>query len=190
MRQDRTSAIQASRTEPLILKVSGAAAFALLMILAAQIRIPLPFTPVPMTLQTFVAPLAGAFLGATWGAASMGLYLLLGLAGLQVFAAASSGIIFFSAPTAGYVLGFILAAAFVGRLTRDSFASSLRILLMLIGSHLLIFLCGVAGLCFNAGMTLQDAIAKGVLPFVVGDLLKIAASYPVLLGLLRYNSKI
>lgn len=190
MIHDRASAIQVSRTEPLLLKISGTVAFALFMILAAQIRIPVPFTPVPMTLQTFIAPVAGAFLGVIWGAASMALYLILGLAGLQVFAAASSGISFFAAPTAGYVLGFIAAAAFVGKLTRGNAPSPMRILLILIASHLLIFLCGIAGLCFNAGMTLQDAIAKGVIPFVAGDLLKIAASYPILLGLLRYNSRI
>ena len=81
--------------------------------IAAQIAIPLPFTPVPLTLQTFAVLLAGAALGSLRGVASMGLYALMGVVGVPWFAEGSSG---FSSASFGYILGFILAAFIVGRL--------------------------------------------------------------------------
>ena len=80
--------------------------------IAAQIAIPLPFTPVPLTLQTFAVLLAGAALGSLRGVASMGLYALMGVVGVPWFAEGSSG---FSSASFGYILGFILAAFIVGR---------------------------------------------------------------------------
>jgi biotin transport system substrate-specific component len=168
-----------SRAEKLLLKSFAAALFAFLTVLAAEVRIPLPFTPIPMTLQTFIAPLAGGFLGAIWGAGSMLLYMALGIAGLNVFAAASGGIDFFLAPSAGYVFGFVLSAFILGfvqnRTTNNSYT-----LIALIVSHVVIFTCGVAGLMWNAQMTASEAFAKGVAPFLIGDLFKISASFVVL----------
>src|SRR2546427_3722173 len=86
-----------------IAKVIGTLAFTLLTIVSAHIRIPLPFTPVPMTLQTFVVPLAGGFLGAAFGSLSMALYLALGMIGLNVFASAAPGLSFYLSPTSGYL---------------------------------------------------------------------------------------
>jgi biotin transport system substrate-specific component len=159
----------------------------LFTILSAQIRIPLPFTPVPMTLQTFVAPLAGAFLGPVWGAASMFVYLILGVVGMNVFAAAPSGVTFFAAPTAGYVLGFIAAALVLGCARERNFRP-LALFIALLLSHLAIFLFGVGGLILNAGMGVQEAIWKGVIPFLPGDVLKLAASYPLLFLFSRRNT--
>jgi biotin transport system substrate-specific component len=170
-----------SKTEGIALRALGAIALACLTILGAQVRIPLPFTPVPMTLQTFVVPLAGGFLGTFWGGASMLLYLVLGLTGLNVFAAASTGLGFFLAPTAGYLIGYFFAATLVG-FTRDHFRSNGILLAALILSHIVIYSCGVLGLSWNAGMTGPEAFAKGVAPFLVGDTIKIAASYLVLLS--------
>jgi biotin transport system substrate-specific component len=168
-----------SRMEKLLLKSFAAALFAFLTFLAAEIRIPLPFTPIPMTLQTFIAPLAGGFLGAIWGAGSMLLYMVLGIAGLNVFAAASGGVGFFLAPSAGYVFGFVIAAFILGfvqaRTTKNSYMLGGLIL-----SHLAIFACGVAGLMWNAQMTAAEAFAKGVAPFLIGDVFKISASFIVL----------
>jgi biotin transport system substrate-specific component len=168
-----------SQAEKLLLKSFAAALFAFLTFLAAEVRIPLPFTPIPMTLQTFIAPLAGGFLGALWGAGSMLLYMALGIAGLNVFAAASGGLGFFVAPSAGYVVGFVLSAFILGavqsRTTKNSY-----MLAGLVLSHLIIFACGVAGLMWNAQMTAGEAFAKGVAPFLIGDIFKISASFVVL----------
>lgn len=176
------------RSGTIIVKLSGALLFTLLTILSAQIRIPLPFTPVPMTLQTFVVPLAGGFLGASWGAGSMILYMILGIVGLHTFAAASSGMAFFFAPTAGYVSGFIVAAGWMGW-ARDRLRGPFQIFLALILSHLVIFACGVAGLLVNTSMDVTEAINKGVLPFLLGDAIKLPASYFVLLTYLKYWRK-
>jgi biotin transport system substrate-specific component len=134
-----------------------------------------------MTLQTFVAPLAGAFLGLAWGALSMMAYLLLGILGLSVFAAAPSGIIFFAAPTAGYLFGFIASALILGYATQRN-SSRWTLFIALLISHVSIFVFGVLGLMLNASMLPQEAFLKGVAPFLLGDVFKIAASYLLLLG--------
>jgi biotin transport system substrate-specific component len=175
-----------SASERIALKATGAAVFAFLTILSAQIRIPLPFTPIPMTLQTFVVPLAGAFLGATWGSVSMLLYLALGITGLNVFAAASPGLGFFLAPSAGYLVGFVLASAFVG-LISDRTERPYHLFLALFFSHVIIFTCGVTGLTLNAGMDLQSALQKGLYPFLIGDVIKTAASFVVLLSYFSFR---
>ena len=182
MRDEATFRVDGwNKAEGIALKAFGAIAFACLTILSAQIRIPLPFTPVPMTLQTFVVPLAGGFLGTLWGGASMLLYLGLGIVGLNVFASASGGLEFFLAPTAGYLVGYFFAATLVG-LARDLSRSNLLLLAALVLSHIVIFVCGVVGLVWNAGMSGAEAFTKGVAPFLVGDSIKITASFLVLLS--------
>jgi biotin transport system substrate-specific component len=160
-------------------KLIGTLAFTLLTIVSAHIRIPLPFTPVPMTLQTFVVPLAGGFLGVAFGSLSMLLYLALGLLGLNVFASATPGLALYLSPTAGYLIAYVFAAAIVGA-ARNS--RSWLLFLAIVSSHVFIFVCGVLGLMWNASMTLPEAFAKGVAPFVVGDALKIVASFLVLIS--------
>ena len=137
-----------------------------------------------MTLQTLVVPLAGGFLGAAWGSASMLLYLIMGLLGLNVFAAASGGFGFFLAPTAGYLIGFLLAAAIVGRAC-DLKGNGLLLFTALLLSHVVIFACGIGGLMMNANMSLQQAFVKGVSPFLIGDALKIVVSYSILFSYSR-----
>ena len=168
-----------SRTEKLFLKSFAAALFAFFTVLAAEVRIPLPYTPIPMTLQTFIAPLAGGFLGAAFGAGSMLLYMGLGIAGLNVFAAASGGMDFFLAPSAGYVFGFVLAASILGYV-QDRSTNNVHLLAALVFTHIVIFVCGVAGLMWNLNLSIQEAFAKGVVPFLIGDVFKISASYLVL----------
>jgi biotin transport system substrate-specific component len=151
--------------------------FALLTAAAAQWRIALPFTPVPITGQTFAVLLAGAALGWRLGAASQALYLALGAVGLPVFTEASGGIDTFAGATAGYLVGFVLAAAVVGRLAerKHDRRVSTAVSAFLAGS-LAIYVCGVAGLVVNAGMGWEEAVLKGVAPFVFGDLLKATAA--------------
>src|SRR5262245_52763921 len=92
--------------------------FALLTWAGAKVAVPLPFTPVPGTLQTLAVLLAGAMLGARAGAASQMAYLVMGLAGLPVFALPGAGPAYFLGPTGGYLVGFILAAWRHGSLPR------------------------------------------------------------------------
>lgn len=167
--------------ERAVLKSVGAALFAFLTILGAHIRIPLPFTPVPMTLQTLFVPLAGAILGAYWGTTSMLLYLVLGAFGLDAFAGGSGGAAFVFAPTAGYLVGFVLSSAMVGWITTHNPSKGIAFLALVLG-HVIIFTCGVMGLMVNAHFAFPEAFAKGVLPFLVGDSLKIVASFLFLLS--------
>lgn len=140
--------------------------------LTAQVVVPLPFTPVPLSLQTFSVLLVGAVLGSRRGAASMALYLLAGVAGVPWFSAHHSG---WSFPSFGYIVGYVAAAWLVGRLAERG--ADRQVLptagLMALG-NLVIYAFGVPGLMLATGMPLAKALLLGVLPFLIGDAVKIA----------------
>jgi biotin transport system substrate-specific component len=152
---------------------------ALLVALLAQVRIPLPFTPVPLTGQTFAVLLVGAALGSRRGLASLGLYTALGLVGLPVFAGGSSGTSALLGPTGGYLLGFIVSAYVIGLLAERGLERSLQTSLLpfLVGT-VLIYALGAGWLAFYVGPA--NAISKGILPFLLGDTFKIVAAALVL----------
>lgn len=151
--------------------VIGGAAF---VGLAAQIAIPLPFTPVPLTLQTFAVLLTGAALGSLRGVLSMLLYTIVGVAGVPWFAEGSSG---FSAPSFGYILGFIAAAFIVGRIAEQGATRSpMRTAGLMIVGNLVIYAIGVTWLAFALGVDIPTAVALGLTPFLIGDAVKIAAA--------------
>ncbi|MBI4972331.1 MAG: biotin transporter BioY, partial [Candidatus Omnitrophica bacterium] len=108
----------------------GVAVLVILTSLGAFVRIPLPFTPVPITLQTFFVLLSGAFLGSNLGAVTQLSYILLGVSGLPIFTAAGSGPLYLFGPTAGYLWGFVLASLFIGKFikySRDNFFLTLTL---------------------------------------------------------------
>jgi biotin transport system substrate-specific component len=145
----------------------------LLTALLAQVRLPLPFTPVPLTGQTFAVLLVGAALGPRRGLASMALYLLLGGLGLPFFAGGQGGLTYLAGPTLGYLAGFVLAAYVTGLLAERGLERSLRTsLLPFLAGTVVIYACGAGWLALSLGA--QKAFMLGILPFVVGDLLKIA----------------
>jgi biotin transport system substrate-specific component len=140
--------------------------------LAAQVSIPLPFTPVPITLQTFTVLLAGAALGPTRGAAGMLLYLAVGAAGFPWFAEGKSGV---ALASFGYIVGFVVAAAIAGALARRGADRSVpgTIGLMVVG-NLVIYAIGVPWLMAALGVDLSKGLEFGMTPFLIGDALKIA----------------
>jgi biotin transport system substrate-specific component len=149
--------------------VAGGAAF---VGLTAQVAIPLPFTPVPLSLQTFSVLLVGAVLGSRRGVASMALYLLAGVAGVPWFSQHQSGWAFASF---GYVVGFVLAAWLVGRLAeRGADRTVISTAGLMVLGNLAIYACGVSGLMGATGMGLERALLAGVVPFLIGDAIKIA----------------
>lgn len=149
--------------------------FALLTALAAQVRIPLPFTPVPVTGQTLAVLLAGAALGSRAGAASQGLYILLGLGGLPFFQGGNGGWEYATGPTLGYLVGFVIAAAAIGYLAeREQDRTIATALPAFLAGTAVIYVFGVAGLMVSLQTGLTDALVKGLVPFVIGDLLKVA----------------
>lgn len=142
--------------------------------LAAQVAIPLPFTPVPLTLQTGAVLLTVAALGSTRGLASMGLYLVAGMAGAPWFSDGAAGWHFASF---GYIVGFVLAAVVVGKLAeRGADRHVLKAAGLMVLGNLCIYAVGVPFLMAFAGMGLATALALGVLPFLIGDAIKIAVA--------------
>ncbi len=152
-----------------------------LMGLAAQIRIPLPWTPVPITGQTFGALALGATLGAEAGAGSVLLYLLLGTAGVPWFATAGSGWAYLAGPTAGYLAGFVLAAMAIGYCyERFSWTHRLSgLMALMLVADLLIFGCGLLWLGHVSGIWGFGLLSLGLLPFIPGELVKIPAAAAV-----------
>lgn len=155
-----------------VLLVTGGA---LLTAACAQIAIPLhPFSPVPITGQTFAVLLVGAALGPLRGLSSMALYVLLGLA-FPFYAGASSGVEVIVGATGGYLLSYPLAGAAVGTLAargwdRTPWGTAGA---FLVGSAV-IYGVGVPWLAAVAGFGAAEALTKGLLPFIVGDVLKAA----------------
>jgi biotin transport system substrate-specific component len=169
----------AARIPARIYDVCLVAGFSLIIAASAQVSIPLPFTPVPVTLQTFAVVVAGALLGSRRGAAAVLAYLAEGFAGLPVFSLGRAGIAHLLGPTGGYLVGFVAAAWLVGLLVERRFASTLfGALFVLVAGHLVPYATGVAWLSMSLG--LQRALLLGFVPFLVGDAFKVAASVGVL----------
>jgi biotin transport system substrate-specific component len=144
---------------------------ALFVAALAQVRIPLPFTPVPLTGQTFAVLLVGAALGSKRGAASLALYTTMGALGLPFFAGGASGLAYMSGPTLGYLVGFLAAAYVVGLLAERGLERSVRTSLVpFLAGTLVIYIFGAGWLAILFG--LEQALALGVLPFLIGDALK------------------
>ena len=146
--------------------------------LSAQLFITLPFTPVPLSLQTFSVLLTVAVLGSTRGLVSMALYAVAGMAGLPWFAPQQSGWAF---PSFGDVVGFVVAALVVGKLAeRGADRTPLRAVGLLVLGNLTIYAVGVPGLMMLAGVSLPKALALGVVPFLIGDAIKVAVAAALL----------
>jgi len=164
-----------------VLLVIGAAA---LTALAAQWEIHLPFTPVPVTGQTFAVLLTGAALGMTLGAAGQAVYVVAGAIGLPVYAGGEGGWDTASAQgSAGYLIGFIFAAGFVGFMAeRRQDRTFPTMFTAFIAGSFIIYAFGVAGLMILLDMTFTEAVVAGVVPFVLGDIIKAAAAGLLLPG--------
>lgn len=155
-------------------------AFAFATAVAAQIRVPVPGSPVPVTLQTAVVLLAGLRLGAHKGALSQAVYIAAGALGLPFFAgAAGAGVLV--GPTGGYLIGFVLAAwtaGFLGnrlanRRARSASTTLVATWVVTFVASLVVFIPGVTQLKLVTGATWQQAIAMGLIPFIIGDLVKV-----------------
>ncbi|RSS82038.1 biotin transporter BioY [Streptomyces sp. WAC06614] len=160
--------LPASRARDIALVVSGAA----LTGLAAQLSVPIPGSPVPVTGQTFAALLVGTALGARLGFLSLALYAVAGAAGVPWFAGGTSGA---TGASFGYVLGMLLAATVVGALARrGADRSVLRTAATMVLGSAIIYAVGVPYLMGATGMSLSAALAAGLTPFLIGDAVKAA----------------
>lgn len=159
---------------------------ALFIAASAQVAIPLPFTPVPLTGQTLAVLLTGAALGSSLGLASSALYFALALVGLPVLAPTAegthiSGSAVLAMPSLGYVVGFLAASYLVGRLAERGFTRTpLRTALAMVAGNVVIYVFGVAWLQHALGASWSNAIAWGATPFLTGDAIKVAIAAALL----------
>ncbi len=168
----RTFPRAASWLRDLILIMLGALFVAAL----AQVEIPLPFTPVPITGQTFGVLLVGAALGSKRGAASLASYLAMGVFGLPFFAGGAHGLSIVLGATGGYLIGFIVAAYVIGLLAERGLERNVHTsILPFLAGTIIIYACGVTWLAVVLG-SFSKALAAGLLPFLVGDAIKLVAA--------------
>lgn len=148
-----------------------AALFASLTAAVSFFKIPLPFTPVPITLQTLMVLLSGAMLGPSYGALAMIIYLLLGAIGLPVFAGGTSGIGDLLGPTGGFLLSFPIAAFVIGKLVKTKKLTTL-LFAMFVGT-LIIYIFGAIQGAFVTHLGLSAIFTGWILPFIIGDTIKL-----------------
>jgi len=173
-------------------KVTLALGMACLTGLAAQIKIALPWTPIPITGQTFAVLLSGVLLGMWWGGISQALYVTMGAVGVPWFSGGNSGYMFLLGPTGGYIIGFVFAALFIGYFA-DRYIRARKFIpmlaLMLFANFVLIYIPGMIQLGLWSHMitgvtpTLWQILLMGMIPFVVGDITKIAAAAAIATGI-------
>jgi biotin transport system substrate-specific component len=171
-----------------ILVVSGS----LLVAISARLAIPLPFSPVPITGQTFAVLLVGALLGSKRGSLAMLTYLAEGLAGLPVFAGGTAGLAILVGPTGGYVVGFVGAAGITGFLAERGWdrRTGSTMLAMLLG-NITIYVFGLPWLAHFVGSA--RVLTLGLLPFLPGDIIKLIIASLLLpagwkvIGLIRHE---
>lgn len=140
--------------------------------LGAFVRIPLPFTPVPITLQTFFVLLSGAFLGSNLGLLTQLSYVFLGACGLPIFTGAGSGPMYLLGPTGGYLLGFVFASLSVGKMLQYAKDNLLYIFAIFCLADFILLACGTIWLRFILGYPFIKLMLVGFIPFLPGDLLK------------------
>lgn len=157
-------------------------------LLAASAWIEVPMYPVPMTMQTYAVLLVGALCGFRLGAETVAAYLVQGALGLPMFAGGAAGLAVLAGPTGGYLVGFLMATAFIGFLAdRDWNRSAPKLAASLLVGHLLVFVPGLLQLASFVGA--DKAITFGWTPFIAGTVLKSALAFATVLGLGRFMQK-
>ncbi|MEV6692803.1 biotin transporter BioY [Micromonospora sp. NPDC051196] len=147
----------------------------LLLALSAQVVIPLWFTPVPLTGQTFAVLLVGGAFGAMRGLLTFTLYLAVGAAGAPVFSEGASGWQALLGPTGGYLVGMLLAVGIVGATAERGWDRHvLPSTVAMVAGNAVIYLLGLIWLGIYLGTNVAETLTLGAAPFIVGDLLKIA----------------
>ena len=182
------ASIASPRRSVVARRIMAAGLGALVVALSAQMVVPAPFSPVPMTLQPLAVLVVGGLLGGAAGLGALLLYIALGMAGLPVFAAGGSGVARLIGPTGGYLLAFPIAAWITGLLTGPVLGTNrvlgtagvLRLLLACALGMVIIHVGGVAQLSLLGGDP-SLAFRVGFIPFLTGDLIKVGLAAVVIL---------
>jgi biotin transport system substrate-specific component len=174
------------RVEVSLLTIIGAS---LLIAIAAQIAFPIPFSPVPLTMQPLAVLLVGVTLGSRRGAAAAALYLLEGASGLPFFAQGHGGAFWLTAATAGYLWSYPIAAFVAGWFSERGWGSTtLRAIAGMLAALAIIYAGGYSWLAILTGP--RAALSLGILPFVITDIVKVALGAALLPQLQRLMQRI
>jgi biotin transport system substrate-specific component len=168
-----TVAIRQSESRRIAREIALIVGASLFVALCARFSMPLPFTPVPLSLSNFGVLLVGLVLGSRRGLAALLLYLAEGAAGLPVFAAGSAGLF---GPTGGYLLAYPFVAFVTGWLREHSPRSFARYILACVAGEILLFAVGVSWIVFYLQSPWSQAAVFGLYPFVAGEVLKVSAA--------------
>ncbi len=175
----RSIALSSSKSATLVRETALILGGSLLIGLVAPLAIRLPFSPVPIAFALQMLILLAALTGSRRGSLMVLAYLIEGLCGMPVFAGGNCGPLYFAGPTGGYLIGYLASAYVAGFLLQNRREmSNSKIFLSLIGADLAAYLFGVAYLGSFIGM--EKALLVGFLPFIPGDLLKLALAYRLL----------
>ncbi|MFO7989407.1 MAG: biotin transporter BioY [Desulfotignum sp.] len=170
MPETKTAVSQTDSLRPMV----HAALFVALISVGAFIAIPIG--PVPIVLQNMFVLLAGLLLGPVWGTACVAVYLLVGMAGLPVFAGGTSGIGKLFGPTGGYLLGYLPAVLVTGALSRFLGKTGFRDILAMIAGSAVLYSIGVPWLKLAFSLSWGQAVSMGLAPFLLGDAVKLAGA--------------
>lgn len=186
----------------IIHKVLLALGFACLTGLSAQVKFYLPWTPVPLSGQTFVVLLSAILLGRWWGGISQTMYVGIGAIGIPWFAGWNGGISVITGPTGGYIIGFIIAAFFLGYFV-DRYIRSRNffsmLVLMIFANFIIIYGLGLLQLYIwlslfkSISVSFWELLKMGAMPFIVGDLIKVVAAAAITRGITpkkAYNGEV
>ena len=162
-----------SNLKPLVF----AALFAALTAAVAPLKIPLGFTPVPITLQTLVVLMSGAMLGPYYGALAMILYVVVGILGLPVFAGGGSGIGAVLGPTGGYLISYFIAAYAIGKIVQmKKKPAFFDYVVAMVAGTIIIYVLGAGWGMVVTGLGIAAILAGWVFPFIIGDTIKLLAA--------------
>ena len=167
--------------------VALCASFAVLLAASSVVSVPIPFSPVPFTLQVLAVLIIASILGPVYGPLCCLLYLMLGAAGLPVFHGGTSGIPVLLGPTGGFLLSFPLAALFGGwatmKVSPTRRTDALRVWLGILLSLLSVYVVGVVWLAAYLGVGIYQAVLVGALPFIAFDVAKAVVAFPIAMRL-------
>lgn len=156
-----------------VLKITMVALMASIICILAPLSIPIPFSIVPISCATFAIYLTAGVLGAKLGTISVAIYILLGFVGLPVFAGWSAGAGVVIGPTGGYIFGYLLIAFFAGICMNKKNASTLRMAFGMVLGTIGCYTIGTLWLGMQLHLNVKEALMAGVIPYILGDVIKI-----------------
>lgn len=169
-----TTTNAANRTNLSLRDMMLVSMFTAILAVLAYVAVPLPFSPVPVTGQTFGIMLIGLLLGKKRGVMAVALMLLLGAVGVPVFSGGRAGLSILAGPTGGYLFSWLLSVVVVDALKSKIRGFKGAVAASFVGGVIVVYAIGVPWLAMSTGMTLSAAFVAGAMPFLPGDLFKVA----------------